>query len=53
MNEFNKCELRLPNSVILVREMYEGGSSENLKSAIKIRTTARLSFKLTTMILMV
>jgi len=32
---------------------YEGESNENLKSAIKIRNTARLSCKLTTMILMV
>jgi len=32
---------------------YEGESNENLKSAIKIRNTARLSFKLTAMILMV
>jgi hypothetical protein len=31
----------------------EGESNANLKSAIKIRTTARLSCKLTTMILMV
>ena len=33
--------------------MYEGQSNENLKSAIKIRNTARLSCKLTTLILMV
>jgi len=32
---------------------YDGESNENLKSAIKIRNTARLSCKLTTMILMV
>ena len=32
---------------------YEGESTENLNSAIKIRNTARLSYKLTTMILMV
>ena len=32
---------------------YEGESNENLKSGIKIRNTARLSCKLTTMILMV
>jgi len=32
---------------------YEGQSNENLKSAIKIRNTARLSCKLTTIILMV
>jgi len=31
----------------------EGESNENLKSAIKIRNTARLSCKLTTVILMV
>jgi len=31
---------------------YDGESNENLKSAIKIRNTARLSSKLTTMILM-
>jgi len=53
MNEFNKCELRLPNSVTLVHKMYEGESNENFKSAIKIRNTARLSCNLTTMILMV
>ena len=35
------------------RRNYEGGSNEYLKSAIKIRNTARLSCKLTTMILMV
>jgi len=34
-------------------QYYEGESNENLKSAIKIRNTARLSYKLTTMILMV
>jgi hypothetical protein len=33
--------------------MYEGDSNENLKSAIKIQNTARLSCKLTIMILMV
>jgi hypothetical protein len=33
--------------------IYEGESNENLKSAIKIRNTARLSCKLTTVILMV
>jgi hypothetical protein len=32
---------------------YEGDSKENLKSAIKIRNTVRLSCKLTTMIPMV
>jgi len=32
---------------------YEGQSNENLKSAIKIRNTARLSCKLTTTIFMV
>ena len=32
---------------------YEGESTENRKSAIKIRNTARLSCKLTTVILMV
>jgi hypothetical protein len=32
---------------------YEGDSNENLKSAIKIQNTARLSCKLTIMILMV
>jgi hypothetical protein len=32
--------------------IYEGESDENLKSAIKIRNRARLSCKLTTMILM-
>jgi len=32
---------------------HEGESNENLKSAIKIRNTARLSCKLTTVILMV
>jgi len=32
---------------------YEGESNENLKSVIKIRNTARLSCKLTTMIFMV
>jgi len=33
--------------------MYDGESNENLKSAIKIRNVARLSCKLTTMILVV
>jgi len=33
--------------------IYEGELNENLKTVIKIRNTARLSFKLTTMILMV
>ena len=33
--------------------IYEGESNENLKSAIKIRNPARLSCKLTTVILMV
>jgi hypothetical protein len=33
--------------------IYEGESNENLKSATKILNTARLSFKLTTVILMV
>jgi hypothetical protein len=33
--------------------MYEGDSNENRKSAIKIQNTARLSCKLTIMILMV
>jgi len=33
--------------------IYEGESNENLKSVIKIQNTARLSCKLTTMILMV
>jgi hypothetical protein len=33
--------------------IYEGDSNENLKSAIKIQNTARLSCKLTIMILMV
>ena len=32
--------------------LYEGYSNENLKSAIKIRNTAQLSCKLTTMLLM-
>ena len=32
--------------------LYEGKSNENLKSVIKIRNTARLSCKLTKMILM-
>jgi len=32
---------------------YEGESNENLKSSVKILNTARLSFKLTTVILMV
>ena len=36
-----------------VRYKHEGESNENLKSAIKIRNTARLSCKLTTVILMV
>jgi hypothetical protein len=34
-------------------QIYEGESNENLKSAIKIRNTVRLSCKLTTVILMV
>jgi hypothetical protein len=33
--------------------MYEGDSNENLKSAIKIKNTARLSCKLIIMIIMV
>jgi len=33
--------------------LYEGESNENLKSAIKIRNTARWSCKLTTVLLMV
>ena len=33
--------------------MYKGESNENLKSAIKIRNTARLPCKLTTVILVV
>jgi hypothetical protein len=33
--------------------MYEGDTNENLKSAIKIQNTARLSCKLTTMMPMV
>ena len=33
--------------------IYEGETSESLKSAIKIRNTARLSCKLRTMILMI
>jgi hypothetical protein len=33
--------------------LYEGDSNENLKSAIKIQKTARLSCKLTIIILMV
>jgi hypothetical protein len=33
--------------------MYVGDSNENIKSAIKIQNTARLSCKLTIMILMV
>jgi len=33
--------------------MYVGESNENLKSALKIRNTVRLSCKLTTVILMV
>ena len=32
---------------------HEGQSTENLKIALKIRNTARLSFKLTTVILVV
>jgi hypothetical protein len=38
---------------LLKSEKYEGESNENLESAIKIRNTARLSCKLTTMIHMV
>jgi hypothetical protein len=34
-------------------QFYEGDSNENLKSAIKIQNTARLSCMLTIMILMV
>jgi hypothetical protein len=34
-------------------DLYEGDSNENLKSAIKIQNTARLSCKITIMILMV
>jgi hypothetical protein len=34
-------------------DLYEGQSNENLKSAIKIRNTPRLSRKLATLILMV
>ena len=39
-------------SKISSRGIYEGGSNENLKSAIKIRNAVRLFCKLTTMILM-
>jgi len=37
----------------ILAALYEGESNENLKRAIKIRTTAGLSCKLTTVILMV
>jgi hypothetical protein len=37
----------------MAKVTYEGDSNENLKSAIKIQNTARLSCKLTIMILMV
>jgi hypothetical protein len=40
-------------SNVAVYFIYEGYSNENLKSAIKIQNTARLSCKLTIMILMV
>jgi hypothetical protein len=56
-------EYRRDSSVSVVTELragqprnncfYEGESNENLKSAIKIRNTARLSCKLTAVILMV
>jgi hypothetical protein len=39
--------------VLIMDVLYEGDSNENLKSAIKIQNTARLSCKLTIMILMV
>jgi hypothetical protein len=46
--------LRMPKrNVFRIIALYEGDSNENLKSAIKIKKTARLSCKLTIMILMV
>jgi hypothetical protein len=41
------------NLPFYVKYIYEGESNENLKCATKILNTARLSCKLTTMILMV
>ena len=38
---------------IIFIDIYEGESNENLKSVIKVRNTAQLSCKLTTVILMV
>jgi len=38
--------------VMFAPAIYEGESNENLKSAIEIRNTARLSCKLTTVLLM-
>jgi hypothetical protein len=38
---------------VRTKSLYEGDSNENLKSAIKIKKTVRLSCKLTVMILMV
>ena len=47
-------DIKVPcKSMKYKRNIYEGESNENLKTAIKIRNTARLSCKLTTMILMV
>jgi len=50
---FSKIQFILRSKQNSVSLIYEGESTENLKSAIKILTTARLSCKLTTMILMV
>ena len=46
-------EWQVKNAVRYCNRKYEGESNENLKSAIKIRNTARLSCKLTIVILMV
>jgi len=49
----NKFELQFFTVISWQLLFYEGESNENLRSVIKIRNTARLSCKLTTVILMV
>jgi len=46
-------KLRNDHVIVLKFCLYEGESNENLKSAIKIRNTARLSCELTTVILVI
>ena len=47
------CTLNDAGKKVLKQNNYEGESTENIKSAIKIRNTARLSSKLITVILIV